>query len=77
LAQLAPALGLAWANSVSVRLMLARTDGPLSDGPALVVGDGAAAAAEVDRRLYVLGAPHLPHGAQRFRITNDGVEGLA
>ena len=78
-----PTLGLAWANCVSMRLMLSRTDLPSSNselpaaGAGLAADDPANPAATTERRLYVLMAPHLPHASQRFCITADGVVGVA
>ncbi|GLC41073.1 hypothetical protein PLESTB_000946500 [Pleodorina starrii] len=56
-----PALGLAWANCVNLRLFVARHD----------AWDGS-----VVRSLQVVFAPHLPHSYCFFRVDQAGVWGL-
>ena len=81
--QLVPALGLVWANCVTVRLMLSRLDTGIDTETAVLRRDGGATddpanpRATTHRRLHVLVAPHLPHGALRFHITDDGIVGVA
>ncbi|XP_028809119.1 DNA repair protein XRCC3 [Denticeps clupeoides] len=61
-----PALGLAWANQVMVRLMLWRLEGTVSDG------DQSCA----PRRLEVVFAPHLPQASCLCGVWLEGVRGI-
>ncbi len=66
-----PALGISWANLVTVRLMMTRTqqtvDIPLSPGNEVYKSPV--------RLLEVLFAPHLPNSQCLFVIDEDGVKG--
>ncbi|XP_051908653.1 DNA repair protein XRCC3 isoform X2 [Hippocampus zosterae] len=61
-----PALGLAWANQVTVRLMLRRLQGTASRGQ-----ENSAL-----RRLEVVFAPHLPRAGRDAAVWKEGVRGL-
>ncbi|XP_057679282.1 DNA repair protein XRCC3 isoform X2 [Corythoichthys intestinalis] len=61
-----PALGLAWANQVTVRLMLRRLGRTVSRG-----GRDSAL-----RRLEVVFAPHLPRAGRHAAVWKEGVRGL-
>ncbi|CAJ1077849.1 DNA repair protein XRCC3 [Xyrichtys novacula] len=61
-----PALGLAWANQVMVRLMMHRLQGTVSQG------DQSSAL----RRLEVVFAPHLARGDRNAAIWREGVRGV-
>jgi len=80
-----PALGLSWANAVTTRLMLSRTEQYVT----IALHDGEAASTkQCDssvtprtyqanvRNLKVLFAPHLPNSACQFIVDEDGVKGL-
>ena len=68
---------MAWANCVTVRLMLSRTDPALAGGEVAAVDLDGRPTAAPDRRMHVVVAPHLPHSSQAFEITADGVHGIA
>ncbi|XP_059212113.1 DNA repair protein XRCC3 [Centropristis striata] len=61
-----PALGLAWANQVLVRLMMRRVGGVASRG----------AQSSALRRLEVVFAPHLAPGGRDAAVWTEGVQGL-
>ncbi|XP_061609452.1 DNA repair protein XRCC3 [Phyllopteryx taeniolatus] len=61
-----PALGLAWANQVTVRLTMRRLGGTVSEGDR----DGAL------RRLEVVFAPHLARAGRDAAVRKEGVRGL-
>jgi len=80
-----PALGLSWANSVTTRLMLSRTEQYVT----VALRDSKDACPEqcssmTTPRMYeanvrhvqVLFAPHLPNSVCRFIVDEDGVKGL-
>jgi len=80
-----PALGLSWANAVTTRLMLSRTEQYVT----IALHDSRTASAEqcnssLSQRTYeanvrnlkVLFAPHLPNAVCRFIVDEDGVKGL-
>ncbi|XP_066533408.1 DNA repair protein XRCC3 [Hoplias malabaricus] len=61
-----PALGLAWANQVMVRLMLRRQEGSLrSEGQT-----------SAPRKLEVVFAPHLPRASCLCGVWEEGVRGI-
>ncbi|XP_063078625.1 DNA repair protein XRCC3 [Engraulis encrasicolus] len=62
-----PALGLAWANQVMVRLMLRRLPGSVASGEQSCV----------PRRLEVVFAPHLPRAGCLCGVWVEGVRGIA
>ncbi|XP_010880724.1 DNA repair protein XRCC3 [Esox lucius] len=65
-----PALGMAWANQVMVRLMLLRLPGymgPRSQG---------SSSSSAPRRLEVVFAPHLPRASCLCGVWEEGVRGL-
>ncbi|XP_046877820.1 DNA repair protein XRCC3 [Hypomesus transpacificus] len=62
-----PALGMAWANLVLVRLMLRRLQGSTGSG----TQDSA------PRRLEVVFAPHLPQAGCLCGVYEEGVRGLS
>ncbi|XP_042247385.1 DNA repair protein XRCC3 isoform X2 [Thunnus maccoyii] len=66
-ASVSPALGLAWANQVLVRLMMHRLQGTVSRA------DQRSAL----RRLEVVFAPHLAQGGRDAAVWTEGVRGLA
>ena len=80
-----PALGLSWANAVTMRLMLSRTGQyvtvALHDSKATSTKHcnssitPTAYQANV-RKLRVLFAPHLPNSMCHFIVDEDGVKGL-
>ncbi|KAG7272602.1 LOW QUALITY PROTEIN: hypothetical protein CRUP_033111 [Coryphaenoides rupestris] len=63
-----PALGMAWANQVMVRLMVTR----LAGAAALSMGTQSSA----PRRLQVVFAPHLARDSCVFGVWREGVRGL-
>jgi len=80
-----PALGLSWANVVTTRLMLSRTEHYVT----VALHHGIVASTEqrdssIKQRTYeanvrnlkVLFAPHLPNDSCRFIVDEDGVKGL-
>ena len=80
-----PALGLSWANAVTTRLMLLRTEQYVT----VALHDSKAASekqcdSSVNPRTYqanvrnlkVLFAPHLPNSVCRFIVDEDGIKGL-
>lgn len=80
-----PALGLSWANVVTTRLMLSRTEHYLT----VALRESEVSSTEqrdppVNQRTYeanvrnlkVLFAPHLPNASCRFIVDEDGVKGL-
>jgi len=80
-----PALGLSWANVVTVRLMLSRTEHYIT----VALHDSKTATTKQChssvtprtyqanvRNLRVLFAPHLPNSICRFIVDEDGVKGL-
>jgi len=79
-----PTLGLSWANALTTRLMLSRTEQYVT----VALHDSKAASAmQCDsatprtyeanvRSLRVLFAPHLPNSVCRFLVDEDGVKGL-
>lgn len=80
-----PALGLSWANAVTTRLILSRTEQYVT----IALHDSRDASAQQHnssvslgtyeanvRNLRVLFAPHLPNASCRFIVDEDGVKGL-
>ncbi|XP_044185788.1 DNA repair protein XRCC3 [Thunnus albacares] len=65
-ASVSPALGLAWANQVLVRLMMHRLQGTVSRGDQR----------STLRRLEVVFAPHLAQGGRDAAVWTEGVRGL-
>ncbi|KAM4528719.1 DNA repair protein XRCC3 [Fundulus diaphanus] len=61
-----PALGLAWANQVTVRLMMQRLQGTV------LRGDQSSAL----RRLEVVFAPHLARGGRDVGVWREGLRGV-
>lgn len=61
-----PALGLAWANQVTVRLMMRRLKRMVFRGDQ----------SSVLRRLEVVFAPHLPQDGRDAGIWKEGVQGV-
>ncbi|XP_047430120.1 DNA repair protein XRCC3 [Mugil cephalus] len=61
-----PALGLAWANQVMVRLMMHRLQATVARGDQT----------SVLRRLEVVFAPHLPRDGQDAAVWTEGVRGV-
>uniref|UniRef100_A0A3P9P7M0 DNA repair protein n=1 Tax=Poecilia reticulata TaxID=8081 RepID=A0A3P9P7M0_POERE len=64
--QVSPALGLAWANQVTVRLMLRRLQATVSRG------DQSSAL----RRLEVVFAPHLAQSSRDVAVWREGLRGV-
>ncbi|KAM6915496.1 DNA repair protein XRCC3 [Xenentodon cancila] len=62
----APALGLAWANQVMVRLMMRRLQGMVSRGDQ----------SSTMRRLEVVFAPHLARDGRDAAVWKEGVRGV-
>ncbi|XP_061602876.1 DNA repair protein XRCC3 [Cololabis saira] len=62
----APALGLAWANQVMVRLMMRRLQGTVSRGDQ----------SSTLRRLEVVFAPHLARDGRDAAVWKEGVRGV-
>ncbi|KAM6954218.1 DNA repair protein XRCC3 [Aplochiton taeniatus] len=62
-----PALGMAWANQVMVRLMLRRLEGTVTRGHQ----------ASAPRRLEVVFAPHLPRESCLCGVWMEGVTGMS
>lgn len=65
--QVSPALGLAWASHVMVRLMMHRLQGTVARG------DQRSSL----RRVEVEFAPHLARGGQDVAVWREGVRGVA
>ncbi|XP_020596453.1 DNA repair protein XRCC3 homolog [Phalaenopsis equestris] len=63
-----PAMGLAWSNCVNMRLFLSRSP---EDGNGDTDG-----CANLQRKLQVVFAPHLPEGSCEFVIRREGVFGV-
>ncbi|KAG5857700.1 DNA repair protein XRCC3 isoform X1 [Anguilla rostrata] len=61
-----PALGMAWANQVLVRLMMRRLESQRE----------AAGSGGVPRKLEVVFAPHLPQAFCLCSVTEEGVKGI-
>uniref|UniRef100_A0A8C5FNP8 X-ray repair complementing defective repair in Chinese hamster cells 3 n=1 Tax=Gadus morhua TaxID=8049 RepID=A0A8C5FNP8_GADMO len=61
-----PALGMAWANQVMVRLMVTRLPGAVSMGTQ----------SSARRRLEVVFAPHLARDSCLFGVWREGTRGL-
>jgi len=80
-----PALGLSWANAVTTRVMLSRTEHNVtvalheSKAASTKQRDSSVAPRTYEanvRHLSVLFAPHLPSSRCRFIVDEDGVKGL-
>lgn len=72
-----PALGLAWANCVNLRLFLSRNEELIQEENSSVnAGDGDTHCKQTRRRIYVLFAPHLPESSTEFMIRREGVFGV-
>jgi DNA-repair protein XRCC3 len=67
-----PALGLAWSNLLTTRLMLSKTHRTITLSQA-GGGDGVQVGV---RQMEVLFAPHLPNRICEYVIDADGVKGL-
>ncbi|XP_076010586.1 DNA repair protein XRCC3 [Genypterus blacodes] len=65
--KVSPALGLAWANQVMMRLMMCRVQGTVSRS------DQSSAL----RRLEVVFAPHLARGSRDVAVWREGVRGVS
>ena len=74
---LAPALGLAWANLVTVRLLLLRTNQTISVPMKDNKGHTVSQIDSVVRSMEILFAPHLPQSICHYIIDQDGVKGLS
>lgn len=61
-----PALGLTWANQVTVRLMMVRSDATISRG----------SQHSALRRLEVLFGPHLARRGVHVAVWTEGVRGV-
>ncbi|XP_029352595.1 DNA repair protein XRCC3 isoform X2 [Echeneis naucrates] len=61
-----PALGLAWANRVMMRLMMRRLQVTVARGDQ----------SSVLRRLEIIFAPHLPRDGQDIAVWREGVRGI-
>ena len=72
-ANVVPALGLVWANTVNVRLMLSRWSSP----GAHLDSSSEQPESAISREIEVIFAPHLPPSRCRFTITEMGVSGVA
>ncbi|KAJ3151208.1 DNA repair protein xrcc3 [Geranomyces michiganensis] len=76
--QIAPTLGLAWANMVTTRIRMSRVDrypaipALEQQGKAM---DAETARTYVSRTLQVSFAPHLPASSCRYSVTSSGVAG--
>lgn len=64
------ALGLAWANMVTTRLQLSRTDHTVPDPHQTTLAVSV-------RTLQVVFAPHLPKDTCHFIVTRAGVFGIS
>nr|WJJ45684.1 DNA repair protein XRCC3 [Alvinella pompejana]8GJA_B Chain B, XRCC3 [Alvinella pompejana]8GJA_D Chain D, XRCC3 [Alvinella pompejana]8GJA_F Chain F, XRCC3 [Alvinella pompejana] len=71
-----PTLGISWANHVTVRLMLMRTNYKLPVQQKNIEGDVIGSLDVQIRTMEVLFAPHLPNSLCRFIVDQDGVKGL-
>ncbi len=71
-----PALGLAWANLVTIRLLLCRSNSTVSVPQKNRRGEVIGSYGANVRTLEAMHAPHLPSLQCRFIIDADGVKGL-
>ncbi|GAB4853574.1 hypothetical protein Ancab_017765 [Ancistrocladus abbreviatus] len=72
-----PALGLAWANCVNVRLFLSRSEEVMGQERGLVdEGGGDFVLRRTRRYIHVVFAPHLPPSSCEFEIVREGVFGI-
>ncbi|PKA49457.1 DNA repair protein XRCC3 like [Apostasia shenzhenica] len=69
-----PALGLAWANCVNMRLFLSRI---AEEVPEVARSENFSGAGSWRRRMQVVFAPHLPEASCEFAIRREGVFGVA
>ncbi len=69
--QVIPALGLAWSNMVTVRLLLTRKH---EHSSAISSIDGALLPGQLTRAMHVVFAPHLPPSQHVFVVSSGGVE---
>ena len=71
--KITPALGISWANQVTVRLMLRRTQQSISS---TIKDQKLELHGNPIRTMEVLFAPHLPSSLCHYIIDHDGVKGL-
>ena len=72
--KLAPALGLAWANLVTTRILLQRTTREVTIADENFKGEKSYKANV--RTMTVLSAPHLPSSLCHFIVDSEGVKGV-
>ena len=70
-----PALGICWANLVTSRLMLSRTDQSMTVRQRDDTGHVSCVDVNI-RNMEVMFAPHLPNTLCRYIIDQDGVKAL-
>lgn len=70
-----PALGLSWANHVTTRILLSRTN-QIAPPETLSVPTEQSATSHMLRYLEVKFAPHLPMMTLPYCVNNSGVQGL-
>lgn len=71
--KIAPALGISWANLVTVRLMLSRTPHIV---PNRSNSEHETSGTPV-RAMEVIFAPHLPNSICHYIVDEDGVKGIS
>lgn len=72
-----PALGLAWANCINVRLFLSRSEEEVGEERILVDEEGGDVVSRRARRhIHVVFAPHLPTSSCQFEIFKEGIFGI-
>lgn len=73
--KIAPALGISWANLVTMRLMLARTSHTVDMNQTVDDSNSKSYQSPV-RTMEILFAPSLPNTLCRYIIDQEGVRGL-
>ncbi|GMH16641.1 hypothetical protein Nepgr_018482 [Nepenthes gracilis] len=66
-----PALGLAWANCINVRLFLSRSEEEVGEERILVEDGGDLVSRWARRHIHVVFAPHLPTSSCQFEIFKE------
>ena len=72
-----PSLGICWANLVTCRLMLSRTNETVTVRQRDDAGNVVSCIEANVRNMEVMFAPHLPNTLCRYIIDHDGVKALS
>ena len=75
--RIAPALGISWANLVTVRLMLSRTQRAVNVPKSSITDKTVETYQSPIRAMEVTFAPHLPNTVCYYTIDEAGVKGLS